>query len=215
MSQHKQTLGGLHATHCNERKNDVKTRFKVQRRKCSSQLLYQVRQQNHHRQEATECNKAKIGVSFFCMLCCSQIPRAEECRSRYLTAACKEHGGAVAAAVTEKAASVTPLSPALFSCWHSWWHFLLRSHPFFSSCNIYELDRLGDDLAIKCSATQPLPALRDASYVASLSWLPVRVSSSLSSGCLTPPIPATQHFSFALLSLLHQRIVLFFFSYHL
>lgn len=42
---------------------------------------------------------------------------------------------------------------------------------FFSSCNIYELDRLGDDLAIKCSATQPPPALRDASYVVSLSWL--------------------------------------------
>lgn len=149
------------------------------------------------------------------MLCCSQIPRAEECRSRYLTAACKEHGGAVAAAVTEKAASVTPLSPALFSCWRSWWHaFCYALIHFFSSCNIYELDRLGDDLAIKCSATQPLPALRDASYVASLSWLlPLCPAPCL---WVALHLRSQSHSTFPLLfSPSSTKELSFFFSYHL
>lgn len=99
--------------------------------KGSAKPLHRVKQQNCHRQKATQCNKAKKWCLFVNILWCFHSPGVQGCRWSCVAAACREHGGAVAAAVAERAASSTVSSPALFSCWHSWWHLLLCSHSFF------------------------------------------------------------------------------------
>lgn len=48
--------------------NKMKTKFRVQQRKWLCQPLYQVRQQNVHRQKSTQWDKAESGVSFW--TCC-------------------------------------------------------------------------------------------------------------------------------------------------
>lgn len=130
MTQHRQLHWSGHMQLFLMRKRTVlKMRFRAQRMKCFSQLLYQVRQQTYHSQKATECNKARIGVWFLHPV---QFPNPKS-RGMQITIAdsCLQAGGFVTAAMTEGAASVTAPSSALCSSWRRQGCFLLCSCSFF------------------------------------------------------------------------------------
>lgn len=137
----------------------VKIKFRVQHRKRSRQPLHRDRQQNLHRQKATRCNKAKSGVPVKIPRC-FQMPGVQECRGSclsWLQGAWRSCG----CSRGRRGCQHPSAEPSPFQLLAQLVTFaVMLPFIFFSSSNISWLDRLGDELALECSATQPLPALQ-------------------------------------------------------
>lgn len=184
------------------------TKFRVQQRKWSLQLLYQVRQQNLHGQKETQCSKAESGASFLTSCGVSntrsegmQMELSDSClQGAWRSCGCSsgrkgcQHHTAESSPFQLLAqlvtfAAVLPFifsAPLIFTSWAGWvmaWHSSALPH------NLYQ--------HYQTRATWPV--------------CPGFLSSSSSRGGLVPQLPDTQHFPFALFPSSTKVLFIFFF----